>query len=141
MKNGPRLTRVAAAFIAVIEALCVTAVGQTSSRASDSTDASGSLLARATVAPISKVNRFFPEVTREVITTRNMTAVANANATRSVIYSDGDSAKKVTITVDQYPTERDASAAYQEAWRKVNLFRDSSRFPQRILAQTHLSEL
>ena len=80
MKNGPRLTRVAAAFIAVVEALSLTADGQTSSPANDSTEASGSLLPRGIVAPISKVNRFFPEVTREVITGRNMTAVANANA-------------------------------------------------------------
>ena len=47
-----------------------------------------------------------------------MTAVANAKATRSVIYSKSDGSKKVTITVDEYPTASDASSAYQEAMAK-----------------------
>jgi hypothetical protein len=47
-----------------------------------------------------------------------LTAVANAKATRSVIYANSDSSKKVTITVDQYPTASDASSAYQEAVTK-----------------------
>jgi hypothetical protein len=47
-----------------------------------------------------------------------MTAVANAKSTRSVIYANGDSSKKITITVDQYPTANDAASAYQEAVAK-----------------------
>ena len=47
-----------------------------------------------------------------------MTAVANAKATRSVIYANSDGSKKVTITVDEYPTATDASSAYQEAVTK-----------------------
>ena len=76
------------------------------------------MLPRKVVVPISTVNRFFPEVTREASTGHNLTAVANAKATRSVIYANSDSSKKVTITVDQYPTASDASSAYQEAVTK-----------------------
>ena len=61
------------------------------------------------------VNRVFPEITREASTGRNLTAVADAKATRSVIYANSDSSKKVTITVDQYSTASDASSAYEEA--------------------------
>jgi hypothetical protein len=64
------------------------------------------------------VNRFFPEVTREANTGQNLTAVANAKATRSVICANSDSSKKVTITVDQYPTASDASSAYEVAVAK-----------------------
>jgi len=76
------------------------------------------MLPRKVVVPISTVNRFFPEVTREASTGRNSTAVANAKATRNVIYANSDSSRKVTISVDQYPTASDASAAYQEAVAK-----------------------
>ena len=76
------------------------------------------MLPRKVVVPISTVNRFFPEVTRQASTGHNFTAVANAKATRSVIYADNDSSKKLTITVDQYPTPSDATSAYQEAVAK-----------------------
>jgi hypothetical protein len=117
MRNGPRLTKFAAVFIAVIESLLLSANGQSPSPAT-SAKASDSTLPRKVVVPISTVNRFFPEVTREASTGRNLTAVANAKATRSVIYANSDSSKKVTITVDQYPTASDASSAYQEAVAK-----------------------
>jgi hypothetical protein len=116
MRDGPRLTKFAALFIAVIEVFSLTADGQSPSPANSS--ASDSMLARKVVVPISTVNRFFPDVTREASTGRNRTAVANAKATRSVIYANSDSSKKVTITVDEYPTASDASSAYQEAVAK-----------------------
>jgi hypothetical protein len=115
MRNKPRLTKFAAVFIAVIEALLLTADGQSPSPANASARVSDSMLPRKVVVPISTVNRFFPEVTRQVSTGHNLTAVANAQATRSVIYANSDGSKKVTITVDQYPTPSDASSAYQEA--------------------------
>ena len=118
MRNGQRLTKFAAALIAVIEALSLIADGQSPSPANSSAKASDSMLPRKVVVPISTVNRFFPEVIREASTGRNLTAVANANATRSVIYANSDSSKKVTITVDQYPTASGASSAYQEAVAK-----------------------
>lgn len=76
------------------------------------------MLPRKVVVPISTVNRFFPEVSREASTGRNLTAVGKAKATRSVIYANSDSSKKVTITVDEYATASDASSAYQEAVAK-----------------------
>jgi hypothetical protein len=118
MRNGPRLTKFAAVFIAVIEALSLTADGQSPSPANSSAKASDSMLPRKVVVPISTVTRFFPEVTRETSTGRNLTAVSDTKATRSVIYANSDSSKKVTITVDQYPTASDASSAYQEAVAK-----------------------
>jgi hypothetical protein len=136
MRNGPRLTKFAAVFIAVIEALSLTADGQSPSPANSSAKASDSMLPRKVVVPISTVTRFFPEVTRETSTGRNLTAVADTKATRSVIYANSDSSKKVTITVDQYPTASDASSAYQEAVAKSKMFRASSQFPRRISAKT-----
>jgi mRNA-degrading endonuclease toxin of MazEF toxin-antitoxin module len=116
MRNGPTLTRFAAIFV-VIESLLLIANGQSPSPAI-SAKAYDSTLPRKVVVPISTVNRFFPEVTRQASTGRNLTAVANAQTTRSVIYANSDSSKKVTITVDEYPTASDASSAYQEAVAK-----------------------
>jgi len=75
------------------------------------------MLPRNIVIPLSTVNHFFPEVTREASTGHNLTSVANPKATRSIIYTNSDSAK-VTITVDQYPTATAALSAYQEAVAK-----------------------
>ena len=117
-RNGLRLTKFAAVFVAVIEALSLTADGESPSPANGSAKALDSMLPRKVVVSISTVNHFFPEVTREASTGQNMTAVANAKATRSVIYANSDSSKKITITVDQYPTANDAASAYQEAVAK-----------------------
>jgi len=114
MRNGPRLIKFAAVFIAVSEVLLPTADAQSPSPA----NASDSILPRKVVVAISTVNRFFPEVTSEASTGRNLTAVANPKATRSVIYANSDRTRKVTITVDHYATASDASSAYQEAVAK-----------------------
>jgi hypothetical protein len=118
MRNGPTLIKFTAVFTAVIESLLLSTNGQSPSPATGSGKASDSVLPLKVVVPISRVNRFFPEVTREASTGRNLTAVSNAKATRSVIYANSDSSKKVTITVDQYSTASDASSAYQEAVAK-----------------------
>jgi hypothetical protein len=76
------------------------------------------MLPRNVVISLSEVNRLFPEVTHEASTGQNLTAVANPKGTRSVIYTNSDSAKKVTITIDQYATVSAASLAYQEAVTK-----------------------
>ena len=118
MRNGPRLSKFAAVFIAVIKVVSLTAAGQSPSPANASAKASESMLPREVVVPISTVNRFFPEVTQQASTGLNLTAVANAQATRSVVYANSDGSKKVTITVDKYSTVGDASSAYQEAVTK-----------------------
>src|SRR6476620_3186624 len=109
MRNEPTLIKFGAVAIVVIESLLLIANGQSPSPAVGSAKASDPMLPRKVVVPISTVNRFFPEVTREASTGRNSTAVANAKATRSVIYANSDSSRKVTISVDQYLTASDAS--------------------------------
>ena len=135
MRNGPTLIKFAAVFIAVIEALSLTAGGQSPSPANGSAKASDSMLPRKVVVPISTVTRFFPEVTRETSTGRNLTAVSDTKATRSVIYANSDSSKKVTITVDQYPTASDASSAYQEAVAKSKIVPGFKPVPAENLGQ------
>jgi len=105
-------------LIVLIAALSLTASWQSPLPANSSTIASESLLPRDVVVPISVVNHFFPEVTREASTGQNLTAVGNAKATRSVIYANSNSSKKVTITVDQYLTTSGASSVFQEAVAK-----------------------
>jgi hypothetical protein len=117
MRNGPTLTKFAAVFV-VIESLLLSANGQSPSPADGSAKAPDSILPPKVVVPISTVNHFFPEVSREASTGRNLTAVNNAKATRSVVYANSDSSRKVTITVDEYATASDASSAYQEAVAK-----------------------
>jgi hypothetical protein len=81
----------------------------------------GSMLPRNVVAPLNVINGLFPEVTREASTGRDSTATGHPRATRSVIYATADGSKKVTITVDQYETSRDALSAYQEAVQKSKI--------------------
>ena len=118
MRNGSTLTKFTAVLTVVIESFLLIANGQSPSPANGSARASDFVLPRKAVVPINAVNRYFPEVTREASTGRNLTAVSNTKATRSVIYANSDSSRKVTITVDQYPTASDASSAYQEAVAK-----------------------
>jgi hypothetical protein len=114
MRNGPRLIKFAAVLIAVSEVLLLMADGQSPSAAK----AADSILPRNVVVATNVVNRFFPEVTSEASTGHNLTAVGNPKATRSVIYANSDSSRKVTISVDNYATPSDASSAYQEAVAK-----------------------
>lgn len=112
------LRRGTSLLIILIGIISLSADWQSPSPDKSATSASESLLPRWVVVPISIVNRFFPEVSREASTGRNLTAVANAQATRSVIYANIDGSKKLTISVDQYLTASDASSAYQEAVAK-----------------------
>jgi hypothetical protein len=119
--NGPHLTRLAALLIATTGSLSSTAYGQSAPPGNGTMSTPGSVLPRKIVVPISVVNRFFPEVIQEASTGQNVTAVGNPKATRSVIYTNSDSSKKVTITVDQYASPTDASSAYQEAVQKSKI--------------------
>jgi hypothetical protein len=116
--SGPHLTRLAALLIAITGSLLLAAHGQSAPPGNGSTP--GSVLPREVVVPISVVNRFF-SVTREASTGQNLTAVGNPKATRSVIYANSDSSKKVTVTVDQYASPTDASSAYQKAVQKSKI--------------------
>jgi len=101
MRNGPPLIKFAAVLIAVSEVLLLMADGQSPSAAK----AADSILPRNVVVATNVVNRFFPEVTSEASTGHNLTAVGNPKATRSVIYANSDSSRKVTISVDNYATQ------------------------------------
>ena len=120
MNSGSRLIRIAALSIAVVEALLVPAYGQ-SSPSSGTISTSDSVLSRDFVVPLSVVDEFYPQVTREGSTGQNLTAVGNPKATRSVIYVNDDNSKKVTITVDQYESATDASSAYEQAVEKSKI--------------------
>jgi hypothetical protein len=104
--------------VALIGILSLPLYGESPSPSRGATSAPESLLPRKVVIPLIVVNRFFPEVTQEASTGQNLTAVGEPTATRSVIYANGDSSKKVTITVDRYVSSRDASLAYEEAVQK-----------------------
>lgn len=116
--RGSRLGRLAVLLIAVVAAFSPAAYGQSSSSSISTASASGSLLPRNVVVPLRVVKRFFAEVTQQASTGRNLTAVGNPKATRSVIYANADDSKKVTITVDLYRNSRDAWPAFREALQK-----------------------
>jgi hypothetical protein len=120
MNSGSRLARLAALSIAVVEAFLLAAHGQ-SSLSSGTTSASDSVLSRNFVVPLSVVDEFYPQVTREASTGQNLTAVGNPKATRSVIYPNDDNSKKVTITVNRSESGTDASSAYEQAVEKSKI--------------------
>jgi hypothetical protein len=120
MHSESRLRRVTALVIAVMGTVSVSAHGQPPP-ASSSTSPPGSVLPHNVIVALGVVNRFFPEVTQQASSGQNLTAVGKPKATRSVIYANNDSSKKVTITVDQYARSSDASAAYHEAVEKSRI--------------------
>jgi hypothetical protein len=113
-----RMERLAAPSIALVGALSLAAHGQSSP---STTSTPESVLPRSFVVSLSVVEEFFPEVTKEASTGQNSTAVGNPKTTRSVIYANDDSSKKVTISVDQYENTTDASSAYEQAVEKSKI--------------------
>lgn len=114
MHSETHPTRLAALLLAIIGSLPLAAPAQSGSPEDGVASAPGAVLPRKVVVPINVVNRFF-RVTQETSAGANLTAVGHPKATRSVIYANSDSSKKVTITVDQYTSPTDASSSYQEA--------------------------
>jgi hypothetical protein len=92
--------------------------GEQSPHATDGVAAPRALVARDAIIRLPVIARFFPEVTQEMSSGQNATAVGKPEATRSVIYTNFDKSKKVTISVDRYATSNDALAAYEEAVQK-----------------------
>ena len=112
------MKRLAILFIVVVVVPPVVRGEQSPSPGTGGVSAHGAVLARDVIVPLAVVTRFFPEATQEMSTGQNETAVRNPEATRSVIYTNSDKSKKVTISVDQYATSSDALAAYEEAVQK-----------------------
>jgi len=75
-------------------------------------------LPRKVIVSLGGVSRLFTDITREASSGRNLTVTGNPKATRMVIYETSDGSRKVTITVDQYGSPSDASAAFQQAVQK-----------------------
>ncbi len=110
--SGSRPGRLTALLIAMVGTLSLVCESFSAPATSSGT------LPRDVIVPLSEVTRLFPDITRETSTGRNLTATGNPKATRLVIYESGDGSKKVTITVDQYESSRDASSAYKQAVQK-----------------------
>ena len=85
---------------------------------SSSSTTPGTTLPREVIVPLTDVVRHFPDITRETSTGENLTATGDPTATLMVVYAIDAGPKKVTITVDQYRSPRDASAAYRQAVQK-----------------------
>jgi hypothetical protein len=120
MSSGSWLKQLAAPSIALVEALSLVAYGQSSPSIGANTTPEP-VLPRSFVVLLRVVEEFFPEVTKEASTGQNSTAVGNPKATRSVIYTNTDGSKKVTITVDQYENSTDTSSAYEQAVEKSKI--------------------
>jgi D-alanyl-D-alanine carboxypeptidase len=118
MHDGSQLRRIATLLIAIVWTVSFAANGQSPSSTIGSTSTPDSMLPRNVVVPLSAVKSSFSEMAQETSTGQNLTAVGNPKATRSVIYTNSDGSKKMTITVDQYANLSDASSAYQEAIQK-----------------------
>lgn len=76
------------------------------------------LLPRNYVVLFALVNQYFDTIAQQQSTGTDSTAQGNPNATRAVFFVSGDSSQLVTITVDRYKNNSDASSAYQTALQK-----------------------
>jgi CubicO group peptidase (beta-lactamase class C family) len=112
------MNRLAILFIAVVVVPTVLRGEHSPSPRTGGVSVASAVLAPDVIVPLPVVTRFFPEATQEMSSGQNATAVGNPEATRSVIYTNGDKSKRVTISVDQYAKSSDASAAYEEAVQK-----------------------
>ena len=112
------MNRFAILLIAIVGIVPVVRGEQSPSSGTRGVSASGAVLPRDAIVPLTVVTGFFPEANQEMSTGQNTTAVGKPEATRSVIYTNSRKSKKVTISVDQYATSSDASAAYEKAVQK-----------------------
>jgi hypothetical protein len=91
------------------------ACGTSSPSSGSTTTAPSSILPLNSIVSLGAVQPYFPEVTRQESTGPNSTSSGKPKASRQVIYSNSDSSKKVTVSVDQYASDQAASTAFQEA--------------------------
>lgn len=78
-------------------------------------------LPSSVVLPLKTVKEAFPEVTRQLSTGVDASALGNPKLTRQVIYGSPDGAKRVTLSVAEYEYESQAVLAYQLAEQKSQL--------------------
>jgi hypothetical protein len=82
-----------------------------------STTSHGSVLRRNLIIPLTIVKNVLPEMSREIATGRDETAVGKPTGTRSVTYATADGSQRLVVSIDHYPTAEDASTAYQRAFQ------------------------
>jgi hypothetical protein len=83
--------------------------------ADEPSSAVAKLLPRQTVVPAITVAGYFPDVTEEAGAGRNETTVGNAVGSISVVFTNPDGTKKVTLSVDEYASAGDAAGAFRTA--------------------------
>ena len=111
---GPAAIMVAA--IALPLAACSNEAPANEAAASSETSAKASkLLPRSAIVPLSMVTEYFPGIDTEASVEPNQTSVGNAAASISVVFTDAAGTKKVTLSVDEYPTAGDGAAAFATA--------------------------
>jgi hypothetical protein len=103
--------------VVAVAAVALAACGgsSSSSNTTTSTSGAGSTIPRNVVVPLGTVHRYFPDITREASTGPNSSAVGKPTGTRVVVYTNSDGSRKLTLSVDQYGSSSDATAAYQQA--------------------------
>lgn len=104
---GSRLGRLGTFLIAVVALSLL----HSARRRAAVPQASGSLLLRKHVVPRSVVNEIFPGSLRKPAPAETVPPSAVLKPTRSVIYANGNATMKVTISLDQYRSLRDAAAS------------------------------
>jgi len=122
------LRRFTGLTVAVVVLLSVTAVGVTNA-------ASTTLLPRHWIVPLKRVERFFPQVTKQAGTGKNTTSSGRPIASRQVIYANHDSSRKVTLSVDRYSKRKPASRAFREAVRKSKEIKGFKPLPRPNVGQ------
>jgi hypothetical protein len=112
------LAQFAAPSIAAVMAfaLATCGCGSHASKAPSKTS-HGSVLPRDRIIPLSTIKEFLPEMSREMATGSDETAIGKPTGTRSVTYATADGSQRVVISVDQYQSPQDASSAYQQAFQ------------------------
>ena len=106
----------AALLIVAVVALWLQAYGNGHAHAEPtSAMASGATLPRNVVLTLNEVKQILPEMSQETATGQDETALGTPRDSRSVTYATADGARRVVISVAQYPSAQDASSAYMAA--------------------------
>ncbi|MGW6377134.1 hypothetical protein ACWFRB_13845 [Rhodococcus sp. NPDC055112] len=80
----------------------------------DVTTSGPNLLPQEVLVALDVVQNYFPEMTRQDPPGANTSAAGIPSATRMTIF-EGDEGRKVTISVDRYPSSGSAAAAFTQA--------------------------
>ena len=77
--------------------------------------ASSATLPANAVLTLGEVKQVLPEMSQEIASGEDETALGSPRGTRSVTYATADGARRVVISVAQYQGPQDASSTYQVA--------------------------